>query len=171
MNDSETRGLVLRRLYEIRHQIVQAQVHDFDDLQLEPDVLVGIMDQLAQKNLIEWTPHRSGMRPGIDAFVAHIKAFGVDVVEGTERPPIAITIDSSVNVHGSQNVQIGGEGNVQTVTMDIDKMVTAVGSSNASLAEREEAKSILKRMANSKLVQTVIVEFFKKHFGGGQGRR
>jgi hypothetical protein len=49
------------------------------------------------------------------------------------------------DVHASQNVQIGGQGNVQIVTMDVDKMITAVESSNATFAEREEAKSILKK--------------------------
>lgn len=45
--------------------------------------------------------------------------------EVTGQPPIAISIDSSINVHGSQNIQIGGQGNVQSLTMDIEKMASS----------------------------------------------
>jgi hypothetical protein len=44
-------------------------------------------------------------------------------------------------------------------------MVSAVDGSNASIIEREKAKSILKSISESPLVQTVLGEWFKKLFG------
>lgn len=155
MKDSEARGLVLKRLYDIRHQLDRANGRDFSGLPIEPTVLPNILDQLAQQNLVDWNPLRGGMGVYL-ALMARITAFGVDVVEGNVAPPISISIDSSVNVHGSQNVQIGGQGNVQTVTMDFDKMINAVEGADLSMAEKAEAKSILEKIANNKIVQSII---------------
>jgi hypothetical protein len=96
MNDSEARGVILKRLYDIRHEVTRAQFHHFDDLHLELNILANILEQLAQKNLIDWTPHRSSSTGNIDTFMARINASGVDVVEGTALSPISITIDRSV---------------------------------------------------------------------------
>ena len=56
------------------------------------------------------------------AVMAKINAYGVDVIERRVQPPIAINIDQSVNVHGSQGVQIGGSGNVQNINLTLDKL-------------------------------------------------
>jgi hypothetical protein len=64
-----------------------------------------------------------------------------------------------VNVHGSQNVQIGGSGNVQTVTMDIERMINAVDGANVSSTEKEEAKSLLKKISENKLVRTLLSQW------------
>jgi hypothetical protein len=155
MKDSDARGLVLRRLYDIRHQLDRADASDFVGLPIEAKVLPNILDQLAQQNLIEWNPARGAMGRYL-AFMARITAFGVDVVEGNTVPPISVTIDSSITVQGSQGVQIGGQGNTQTVTMDVEKLINAVDGSNASETEKAEAKSLLHKIGESKLVQEVL---------------
>jgi hypothetical protein len=158
MKDSEARGLVLRRLYDIRHESDGADARDLEGvLPIDPKILPNILDQLAQQNLVTWKPLRSGMGAYL-AFMARITAFGVNVIEGTAAAPITITVDSSVNVQGSQNVQIG-HGNVQTVTMDIGKMINAVDGSDASASEKAEAKSLLKQIGESKLVQEMLRKF------------
>ena len=156
MKDSEARGLVLRRLYDLRHVKQYADPSDFTSTSLEQNVVPNIVEQLTQQGLVDWNPLRA--HGGYATFMARITAFGVDVVEGTQRSPISITIDSSVNVHGSQNVQIG-QGNVQTVTMDIGKMISAVDGSNATVTEKSEAKSLLQKIAGNKLVQEIVSKY------------
>lgn len=51
---------------------------------------------------------------------------------------------------------VGGQGNVQNFTMDVEKMNSIVDSSDASITEKEEAKSLLKQLSESKLVQLVF---------------
>jgi hypothetical protein len=167
MKDNEARGLILTRLYEIRNEVDYANPKDLTGLPLAENVVGNILQQLCEQDLIVWKPHRAGPGRNYLAYMAHITVFGVDVVEGNSRPPISITIDSSVNVHGSQNVMVGGQGNVQTVTMDIEKMISVVDSSATSVAEREEAKSLLKKIAENKLVQTILTGWFKSIFGTG----
>jgi hypothetical protein len=167
MKDNEARGLILTRLYEIRNEVDYANPKDLAGLPLAEDVVGNILKQLDEQGLINWKPVRAGPGRNYLAYMAHITAFGVDVVEGNSRPPISITIDSSVNVHGSQNVMVGGQGNVQTVTMDIEKMISVVDNSGTSVAEREEAKSLLKKIADNKLVQTILTGWFKSKFGTG----
>ena len=155
MKDNDARGLVLQRLYDIRHKVDFANHHDFAGVPLDEMTLGNILEQLAQKGLVNWKPARL-LAGHYAAFMARITAFGSDVIEGVARPPIAISIDSSVNVHGSQNVQIGGQGNVQNLTMDIEKMNLFVDSAEASVVEKEEAKSLLKKISENKLVQMAI---------------
>jgi hypothetical protein len=165
MRDNEARGLVLKRLYEIHHQVGWAQPHHFNDLQLEPDILANILQQLAEKNLIDWKPLQSGSRIGIVTFMARIRALGVDVVEGTVPPPFAITIDSSVNVQGSQNVQIG-QGHTQSISLHIRKLITAVDHSTATEAEKIAAKSLFQKIAENPLVNTILGNLIKGAGGG-----
>src|SRR5882757_4376401 len=47
-------------------------------------------------------------------FMAKIKAFGADVIEGNTPPPISISVDNGVSVRGSQGVQIGGQAMCRT---------------------------------------------------------
>jgi hypothetical protein len=117
------------------------------------------------QNLAQWNPAR-GLARSYLAFMTRITAFGVDVIEGVSKPPIEISIDSSINVHGSQNVQIGGQGNVQSLTMDIEKMNSFVDSSGASVVEKEEAKSLLRKLSENKLVQMAIGALIKAKTGG-----
>jgi hypothetical protein len=99
--------------------------------------------------------------------MAKITAFGADVVEGNTPPPISINIDSSVSVHGSQGVQIGGQGNVQNVTMDVGKLMNAVDAGTGTMQEKEEAKSLLKKVLENPLAKFALDLFVKSHTGAG----
>jgi len=82
MKDNEARGLVLKRLYELRHEVPQASLEHFEGLPFGNAVLFNVLDQLAQENMIDWLPHRVG--GAINFFAnAHIKVLGVKVMEGT----------------------------------------------------------------------------------------
>jgi hypothetical protein len=156
MRDNDLRGIVLQHFYEVRHR-------DDDMTSLEEIVAASlpgevqrvgnICDQLSQYGLIEWTPLKAMM--GTIAGMGRITAAGVDVIEGTALSPITITLhDHSVSVSGS-NVQIGNN-NSQTVNMTIDKMVSAIDHSSASMDEKAEAKTLLQRIGENKLLATVL---------------
>ena len=131
-------------------------------LNIAPSVLGNCAVQLEEQGLIKF---RQLMGKGYRFGRASITAFGVDVVEGNVSPPIAVSIDSSISVSGSQRVQIGGHGNTQNVTLDMEKMVTLVDSANATVAEKEEAKSLLKKVFDNKLVQGALEKLIKGWFG------
>jgi hypothetical protein len=59
MKDSDARGLVLRRLYDLRDQQEHVNLDGFDDLNLEPKTVGRLLEQLAEKSLIRWNPKRS----------------------------------------------------------------------------------------------------------------
>jgi hypothetical protein len=155
MKDMEVRGIILQKLYDIRHSN-NGMVMIPDGLGLmsiEPSVLGNCAAQLRDQRLITFSEilgagHRAGF--------GSITAFGVDVVEGNTRSPIAVSIDSSINVSGSQGIQIGGHSNIQNVTFDLEKMISMVDSAGGTITEKEEAKSLLKKLAENKLVQTIL---------------
>lgn len=165
MKDSEVRGTILQRLYDIRH--LNNGMIDIPDgmtiMNIAPTVLANCAAQLDEQGLIKF---RQYIGRGYRAGHGSITAYGVDVVEGNVRPPIAVTIDSSINVSGSQAVQIGGQGNLQNVTLDVEKMITMVDSAGGTVTEKEEAKSLLKKLAENKIVQGVLGAMVKTWSGG-----
>jgi hypothetical protein len=164
VKDSEVRGIVLKELYEIRHTNPHAAIPaDVPGLlEIDPNVLLGVLRQLRDKGLIEFT----ALSGGHNMFGrGKISAFGVDVVEDVSSSPIAISIDNSVSVHGSQGIQIGGQGNSQTVTLDIGKLINAIDGGTGTIQEKEEAKSLLKKLAENPLVKTAVEWWAKSHLG------
>jgi hypothetical protein len=126
--------------------------------------VANVLEQLAQHNLIDWKPLK-GSGGHYMTYMARIKAGGVDVIEGTANPAISISVDNSVSVHGSQGVQIGGQGNVQTVTMDVGHLLNAVDGGAGTQQEKEEAKSLLKKITENPLVKAAFELWAKSHFG------
>lgn len=167
MKDSDARGLVLRRLYDIREKQDYANINDFGGLDLESKTLGRMLEQLAEQNLIKWNPKKGSMGVGYLALMAKITAYGADVIEGNIPAPISISVDNSVSVHGSQGIQIGGQGNVQNITMDVGKLMNAVDGGAGTMQEREEAKSLLKRVIESPIAKVALDWWFKSHTGAG----
>lgn len=158
MKDNEIRGLVLQKYYDKRRQgFFQWSKEDFADLPPTVDIdsadLFRACDQLAEHGLIEWKPLRG--RGQTVGGVGKITAFGVDVIEGESKPPISITLDHSISVHGSSNVQIGSH-NVQDVSVEIGKLIAAINDSTATEAEKAEAKSLLRKFLEHPLVASVV---------------
>jgi hypothetical protein len=165
MKDSQVRGIILQRLYDIRHS--NHGMIDIPDglnlINIDSRVLGNCAAQLDEQGLIKF---RQVMGKGYRSGYGSITAFGVDVAEGNVSAPIAVTIDSSISVSGSQGVQIGGNGNFQNVTLDIEKMISMVDSADGTVIEKEEAKSLLKKLADSKIVQSVLGAAIKSWSGG-----
>jgi hypothetical protein len=161
MTDNELGGAVLKTFYDLRHQkpVIQLPAIAAAHPNEESQRMSNICDQLAQHDLIKWK-RMEGIGGSDLGGMGSITAHGVDVIEGTQRPPTAITFhDHSVSVRGSSHVQIGN-ANIQNATVDIDKLIVAVDHSHASDAEKTEAKSLLQRLAQNPLVQWAWTQVF-----------
>lgn len=134
MKDSEVRGLILNRLYEVRHSN-HGMINLPDGLgiaDIPPKVLGNCALQLDEHGLIKM---KKDMTTSDPRGYAKITALGVDVVEDNFKPQIAITLDQSVNVHGAGNVQVGGQGNTQTSTDTSVHSVSAGQTANVAPAK------------------------------------
>ncbi|SHN86956.1 hypothetical protein SAMN05444170_6936 [Bradyrhizobium erythrophlei] len=162
MKDQEARGVVLKRLYDIRDARQPAELSNFTDTGIASDTVARIIEQLADKGLIEWHPVTGGINSPAKYLIlmARINAYGVDVIEGATKPPFAINIhtsvDKSVNVHGSQGVQIGGSGNIQNVNLALERLNNYIDSAGASTKEKADAKGLLSAAFDNPLVQKAI---------------
>jgi hypothetical protein len=159
MKDAEWRGLILQRLYDIRHRNDGSTIIP-DGLGLDglvppgnDNLLGNIADQLHQQNLIRFSEFAAPRRMGR----AKITAFGVDVVEGTKEPGITVTIDQSTNIHNSQQVQIG-KGNIQNV-QKIKQLVQAIDQAQATSEEKKEAQSLLQKVTENPLLVAAFQKF------------
>ncbi len=87
---------------------------------------------------------------------ARITASGVDVIEGTATPPIAISIGDSqtINISNSSNVQVG-DNNSQTIYNGVQAHIKAINESSGSQAEKKEAKSLLKKLLEHPLESAI----------------
>jgi hypothetical protein len=97
LTDHQARGIVLKRLYDRRHDappFLELGTPDTGGRRTE-----NICLQLKEFGLITWKPSNRS-----SGGIAKITAQGVDVVEGTAPAPISVTL---ISVAESSNVQIG----------------------------------------------------------------
>jgi hypothetical protein len=121
MTDGDLRGVVLQKFYDLRNLPGMLNAVSLPELQaIEPDQyrLHVICEQLREHGLIKGVSLDS-----LNTFgsMGRITAHGVDVVEGTARAPITVTLhDHRISVRQSSNVQIG-DSNAITQTMGIQR--------------------------------------------------
>jgi hypothetical protein len=164
MNDNDLRGPILRRIYDARNGPEGwLRINDLREIVDEdPNQIARICHDLAQLGLIEWKDARGPA--GSAAGLGKITAYGVNVIEGVVTSPIAITfqdysVDHSVTVSGSShNVQVGS-GNTQIGNVNISVLTSAIDSANIPPAQKEEAKSMLQRLAENPVVWGIIGSF------------
>ena len=157
MKDNELRGIVLAKYYDRRReQHIDLKPDDFGVPVSKLDIL-HISSQLADHGLIKFVPAHSGQGQLV-AGRGRILASGVDVVEnGGIKSPIKIAFDHSshVTVTNSSHVQLGN-GNTQIGDISIQKLITAIDHSQASDSDKKEAKSILGKLLEHPLVNTIV---------------
>lgn len=145
MKDNELRGLVLRKYYEKRRDgWIQWKSEDFLDVEEDFDAqdLFRACNQLGEHGLIEWTSVEDNAGRTVDGR-GRISAFGVDVVEGSQRSPISLKLDYSqhnISIHSSSNVQVG-HGNVQEITVHVQRIAEVIENSNASPEQKAAASN------------------------------
>lgn len=153
MKDTEIRGLLLEKYYEKRRLPDEVQLTPLDfAVELTEEEIGSVSAQLGEHGLIEWldaTP-----LDGPPCGFGRITAKGIDVVEGSTTPPIAVHIHDhtrAINVHGSTNVVVG-DGNIQNVSSSVQALLNAIDESAGTADQKAEAKSQLKKFLEHPLV-------------------
>jgi hypothetical protein len=163
MKDSVVRGRVLLLLYKRRGEGSIPFGHA--EQAVPPPAGINRRDwlravaQLSEYRLIDWTPleDRSGM--GLFSGFAKINDLGVKVLEGGVAPPISISIDKSrrTSVPRQQQGPIG-ESNPQqqVITEALEKVIAAINQADVSEQEKNEAKSLLRKLLGSKAAASML---------------
>jgi hypothetical protein len=104
MRDSELRGVILEALYNQRRKDLVNLDQELGGLPVPHSATESILRQLVKKGLIE-----RPVQPLNGLGNARMTAYGIDVVQGTTRPPLSILLHQRIKV---QDVPVG-EGNIQ----------------------------------------------------------
>lgn len=89
LRDAEIRGRILQIFYDRRHNSEWVPISDVDlsgGEPINPRVIANICAQLSEGDLVDWRPHSGEVLIGL----GQITAQGIDVVEGTASPSIAV---------------------------------------------------------------------------------
>lgn len=123
MKETEARGLILKRLYDVRDGTRSVSFSNFTDLKINRIALVNrfalakLLQQLADEDFISWSCIRT--RGGYVDGVAYIKEKGSHAVENPETVDPSIVFEQNLTHRNLPNVQIASR-NVQGVAIDIE---------------------------------------------------
>jgi hypothetical protein len=162
MKDSVVRGCLLQLLYEHRSEGLlpfgQAEQAVLPPAGINRRDWLRAVAQLSEYRLIDWTPleDKSGM--GLLSGFAKINDFGVKVLEAGVESPIRVSIDKSSRPAVSQREQTSREkrSQQQAITEALEKVITAVNQADVSEQEKNEAKSLLRKLLGSKAASNVM---------------
>ena len=163
MKDSVVRGRVLQLLYERRSEgsipfgrLGQA---------VPPPGGISHRDwlravaQLSEYGLIDWSPREDKSGMGLLSGFAKINDFGVKVLETGVAPPIQISISESrrTAVPSQKQEPIATiTPQQQMITDALEKVITAINKADASEQEKNESKSLLRKLLSSKAAAKVL---------------
>jgi hypothetical protein len=149
-SDAKTRGLVLKRLYELHTKSEWVDWDNFHELGLPQQEVGRYLKDLHDLGLAEGKFVSSGENDEYADIRVRIRARGADAIENPEKRPPEVVIDQ--NTHGPQNV-----------TLDIGRLNVAIDSSASTLEEKTEAKSLLQRLNGSPLLTSLLQKWFSGH--------
>jgi len=163
MKDSVVRGCLLQFLYERRSEGLLS--FGQSEQAIPPPAGINRRDwlravaQLSEYGLIDWTPveDRSGM--GLLSGAAKINDFGVKVLEAGVESPIQISIDKSRRSNISKHEQTPiapSTPQQQEVTEALKKVITAINQADVPEQEKNEAKSLLRKLLSSEAAAKVL---------------
>jgi hypothetical protein len=162
MKESVVRGCLLQLLYELRNE----GSIPFGRLEQAIPPPGGIshrdwlraLAQLSEYGLIDWRPleDKSGM--GLLSGFANINDFGVKVLETGVASPIQISIDESRRTTARQKQAPIAASTPQQkrITDALEKVITAINKAEASEQEKNESKSLLRKLLSSKAAAKVL---------------
>jgi hypothetical protein len=162
MKDSVVRGCLLQLLYERRRE----GSIPFGRLEqaVQPPGGISRRDwlravaQLSEYGLIDWAPleDKSGM--GLLSGFAKINDFGVKVLETGVAPPIQISIDESRRTTARQKQApiVASTPQQERITDALEKVIIAINKADASEQEKNETKSLLRKLLSSKAAAKVL---------------
>jgi hypothetical protein len=163
MKDSVVRGRLLQLLYERRSE----DSIPFGRIEQAVPPPGGIshrdwlraVAQFSEYGLIDWSPleDKSGM--GLLSGFAKINDFGVKIIEGGVEPPIQIAIDKSRRTGVPRQKQAPTATSTprqERITDALEKVITAINQADLSKQERNESKSLLRKLLSSKAAAKVL---------------
>jgi len=163
MKDSVVRGRLLQLLYERRNEgsIPFGRIEQA----VPPPGGISHRDwlravaQLSEYGLIDWSPleDKSGM--GLLSGFARINDFGVKVLQGGAEPPIRISIDEAGRTAVPQQEQAPTAASTpqqERITDALEKVITAINQADLSKQEKDESKSLLRKLLSSKAAAKVL---------------
>jgi hypothetical protein len=163
MKDSVVRGCLLQLLYERRSEGSVPFGHA--EQSVPPPGGINRRDwlravaQLSEYHLIDWTPLEDQSGMGLLSGFAKINDFGVKVLEGGVASPIRISIDESRRTTVRQDRQAPiapSTPQQQAITEALEKVIIAINQADASEREKNEVKSLLRKLLGSKAATSVL---------------
>jgi hypothetical protein len=161
MKDSVVRGCLLQLLYEHRSEGLlpfgQGEQAVLPPAGINHRDWLRAVAQLSEYRLIDWTPleDKSGM--GLLSGFAKINDFGVEVLEAGVESPIPVSIDKSrPAVSKREQTSREKRSQQQAITEALEKVITAVNRADVSEQEKNEAKSLLRKLLGSKAASNVM---------------
>ena len=115
--------------------------------------------QLSEYRLIDWTPLEDQSGMGLLSGFAKINDFGVKVLEAGVAPPIRISIDEGRRTKVLRQEQAPFAASTpqqQEITKALEKVITAINQADVSEKEKNEAKSLLRKLLGSKAAAKVL---------------
>jgi hypothetical protein len=163
MKDSVVRGCLLQLLYERRSE--GSVPFGRGEEAVPPPGGISRRDwlravaQLSEYRLIDWTPLEDQSGMGLLSGVAKINDFGVKVLEAGVAPPIPISIDESRRTSAPRPRRASIAASTpqqQMITKALEKVITAINKADVSEQQKNEAKSLLRKLLSSKAAATVL---------------
>ena len=163
MKDSVVRGCLLQVLYERQNEGSIPFGHV--EQAVPPPGGISRRDwlravaQLSEYRLIDWTPVEDKSEMGLLSGVAKINDLGIKVLEGGVAPPIRISIDESrrTKVPRQQQAPIATITPQQQIVSDaLEKVIAAINQADVSEHEKNEAKSLLRRLLGGKAAAKLL---------------
>src|SRR5947207_15625277 len=177
MKDSVVRGRLLQLLYERRREGSIPFGHG--EQAVPPPEGINRRDwlravaQLSEYRLIDWTPLEDQSGMGLLSGFAKINDFGIKVLESGVASPISISIDESRRTTVPQQQQAPIAASIpqqQAITKALEKVITAINQADVSEQEKNEARSLLRRLLDSKAAarmlgpgaQSLVAKYFTR---------
>ena len=163
MKDSVVRGCLLQLLYERRSEGSIPFGHS--EQAVPPPAGISRRDwlravaQLSEYRLIDWTPVEDQSGMGLLSGFAKINDFGIKVLEADVASPIRISIDKSRGTTVPGQKQAPTEAitpQQQLISEALEKVITAINQADVSEQEKNEAKSLLRKLLGSKAAAGVL---------------
>ena len=163
MKDSVVRGCLLQLLYERRSE-GSIPFGQGEQAVLPPGGIsrrdwLRALAQLSEYHLIDWIPVEDQSGIGLLSGFAKINDFGVKVFEGGVVPPIQISMDERrrTSVPRREQAPIAtSTQHQQMITDALEKVITAINQADVSEQEKNEAKTLLRRLLGSKAAVSVL---------------
>jgi hypothetical protein len=164
MKDSVVRGCLLQLLYERRSE--GSIPFGRGEQAVPPPGGISRRDwlraiaQLSEYRLIDWTSFEDKSGMGLLSGFAKINDFGVKVLEAGVAAPISISIDESRRPSVSRPrrapIAAGTPQQQMMVTKALEKVITAITQADVSKQQKNNAKSLLRKLLSSKAAAKVL---------------